>query len=295
MSGDNPYGALVEEHAGSEGRWAFGTGFSEALAGVDTTLPAGVDGADLAVYCQMLGDDALVMAQRLIEWCTGAPELEEEVALANIALDLLGQAQLLLARAGQADGSGRDEDAFAYFRDAARFRNVGLAEAANGDFARSIARLLLFASWRLAVLSRLVDSADPVLAAIAAKAVKELAYHREYAVTWTLRLGDGTAHSRERMAQGIAAVWPLLGELFVPHEVEVRLVKQGAAVDPAQVRGEVADVVEQVLAAATLTPPGPLPDAPAAPGGRDGAHTEELAPLLAEMQQVAREHPGAAW
>lgn len=294
MSGDSPYDALLEEHAGTEDRWAFGTGFSEALAGVDTTLPAGVDGADLAVYCQMLGDDALVMAQRLIQWCTAAPELEEEVALANIALDLLGQARLLLARAGRADGTGRDEDAFAYHRDAAGFRNVRLAEAPNGDFARSIARLLVFTTWRLAVFTRLTDSADPVLAAVAGKGVKELAYHRDYAVRWTLRLGDGTGYSHERMTAGIDAVWPFLPELFTTHPVEARLTAQGVATDPAAVRDEVHGVLTRVLSAATVEHPRGGPAA-AAGGGRDGIHGAELASMLAEMQAVAREHPEAAW
>src|SRR5690625_292638 len=136
---------MVEEHEGDE-RWAFGTGFTDALAGVDTTLPEGVDGGDLAQYCQMLGDDALVQAQRLSQWVTDAPELEEEVALANIALDLIGQARLLLARAGQADGTGRDEDAFAYRRGAAQFRNVRLAAAPRGDFARAVVTLLALRS-----------------------------------------------------------------------------------------------------------------------------------------------------
>lgn len=293
MQLDNPYDGLLEEHTGDGTRWAFGTGFSEALAGVDTRLPEGVPGADLALYCQMLGDDALVAAQRLIQWCTDAPELEEEVALANIALDLLGQARLLLGRAGRADGSGRDEDAFAYFRGPAEFRNVHLAEAPNGDFAHSIARLLVFSTWRLAVFTRLADTADPVLAAIAAKGVNELAYHREYAVQWTLRLGDGTEFSHRRMAEGTAAVWPLLEELFATHPVEARLARQGAAVDPAEVRTEVLDVLARVLAAATVA--APRTGGPAAAGGRDGSHTPEFAPLLAELQVVAREHPEATW
>lgn len=292
MSGDNVYDSLAQTHEGTESRWAFGTGFTEALAGVDTTLPAGVDGARLGLYCQMLGDDALVQAQRLIQWCTDAPELEEEVALANIALDLIGQARLLLARAGQADGSGRDEDAFAYFRDPADFRNVRLAEAPGGDFACSTARLLVLASWRLALFTRLEDSADPVLAAIAAKGAKELAYHRDYAAAWTVRLGDGTDHSRRRMDEGLAAVWPLTGELFAAHEVELRLAADGVAVDPARVRDEVQQVLDQVLAAATLEP---RPLAAGAVAGRDGRHTGDLAPLVDQLQRVAREHPEATW
>jgi hypothetical protein len=189
---DNAYTGLIE--AEDDARWAFGTSFDDPLAGVDTTLPADVDGAALAAYCLMLGDDALVSAQRLAEWSTHAPELEEEVALANIGLDLLGQARLLLARAAAADfhvvpalpeGSPVPaEDALAFFRDEHAYRNVRLTEQDNGDFARSMARLLVFSTWRLAVLQRLTASRDAVLAAVASKGVKELTYHRDYAARW---------------------------------------------------------------------------------------------------------------
>ncbi|MFC7327411.1 1,2-phenylacetyl-CoA epoxidase subunit PaaC [Marinactinospora rubrisoli] len=307
MSGDSAYDAIAQEHTG-DARWAFGTGFTAPLAGLPagtgTAVPPDVPAGDLAVYCLMLGDDALVLAQRLIEWCTDAPELEEEVALANIALDLLGQARLLLTRAGQADGTGRDEDALAYFRDPGEFRNVRLAEAGNGDFGRTIARLLVFATWRLAVFTRLAGSADPVLAAIAAKGVNELAYHRDYAAQWTLRLGLGTDESHRRLTAGLAALRPLLGELFAVHPVEDRLAGHGAAVRPEEVYGEVAAVLEQVRTAAGLdqpilgtsaSAPPPPPPPSAADSGRDGAHGAELVALLAEMQSVAREHPEATW
>ncbi|MGI5122342.1 1,2-phenylacetyl-CoA epoxidase subunit PaaC [Marinactinospora thermotolerans] len=293
MSGDNPYAALSEDHGGTEPGWAFGTGFVAAPLDADAPVPPGVDADDLSRYCCMLADDALVMSQRLIQWCTSAPELEEEVALANIALDLLGQARPLLARAGRVDGSGRDEDALAFFRDAPEFRNVRLVEAPNGDFARSTARLFVFSTWRLALFDRLRSSADPVLAAVAAKGVNELAYHREYAAGWVIRLGDGTPLSRERMAAGLAEVWPDLGELFAVHPVEARLVDGAVAADPAGLRVEVLGVVEQVVREATLRSPGPVP--PAVVAGRDGQHSGELASLLAEMQAVARAHPGASW
>src|SRR4028119_1915886 len=169
----NAYEGLLEEH--DDSRWAFGTGFDHPLADVDTTLPDGVDGADLAAYCLMLGDDALILCQRLTQWVTHAPELEEEVALANVGLDLLGQTRLLYARAGAAHPDGVPalpagspvpaEDALAYFRDASAFRNVWLVELDNGDFAHSMTRLLVFATWRLALLQRLRGSLDPVLAA----------------------------------------------------------------------------------------------------------------------------------
>jgi ring-1,2-phenylacetyl-CoA epoxidase subunit PaaC len=280
----NAYDAIIEEN--DHTKWAFGTGFDDPLAGVDTTVPPSMASADLAAYSLMLGDDALIMSHRLSEWCTNAPELEDEVALANIALDLLGQARLLLTRAAQASGEG-DEDALAYLRDEREFRNVHLVELARGDFAHEIARLVVFSTWRLALLVRLVESPDPVLGAIADKAVKEVTYHRDYAAGWTVRLGDGTDHSRERMDAGLAAIWPYTAELFTPHEVEQRV-----GVDPSQVRAEFDAVLASVLDAAGLS----VPDvAPVSGGGRDGAHTEAMGQLLAEMQSVARANPGATW
>ena len=207
MGFDTAYEAITEESG--DQRWAFGTGFADPLAGVDTAVPDGVPGADLAAYCLMIGDDALIMSHRLQEWLARAPELEEETALANIALDLLGQARLLLTRAGRADGTGRTEDDLAFGRGPDEFRNVRLAEVRDADFGGLIARLLVFSTWRLALLDRLRESADPVLAAIAAKGVQELTYHRDYAAQWLLRLAGGTDYSRERMAAGLAAVAPL--------------------------------------------------------------------------------------
>jgi ring-1,2-phenylacetyl-CoA epoxidase subunit PaaC len=278
---DHVYLSLTEEHGGADARWAFGTGFADPLHGVDTALPDGVDADTLAATCLALGDDALVAAQRLAEWCTRAPELEEEVALANIGLDLLGQARMLYARCGQVDGTGRGEDAYAYLRDPADFRNVALAELPNGDFAFSVTRLLVMSAWRLALLGRLTADADPVLAAIAAKAVPELTYHRQYAADWVVRLGDGTEESHRRLRAALADLAPYLEEVL-------------AASAPAgdTVREETAEVLRQVLAAAGLE----LPERPAAPyRGRHGEHTGHLAPLLEELQSVARAHPGAAW
>lgn len=276
MSDDHVYMTLAEGHEDNT-RWAYGTGFEDPLHGVSTAVPDGVDRAELAALCLALADDALVGAQRLGEWTTRAPELEEEVALANIGLDLLGQARLLYARCGQVDGSGRGEDAYAYFRDADDFRNVTLAELPNGDFAFSMARLLVLASWRLAHFERLAGSADPVLAAVAAKGVKELTYHRQYAAEWVVRLGDGTDESHRRMQAGLDQVVPYLAELSAAHDA----------------REAVLAVLAQVTEAAGLT----LADAPAAPAGsgRRGEHTEHLAPLLAELQSVARAHPEATW
>jgi ring-1,2-phenylacetyl-CoA epoxidase subunit PaaC len=302
MHEETVYEALDHAHGG-EGQWAFGTGFDEPLAGVDTTVPEGADPAELGEYCLMLGDDALLLAQRLTQWITSAPELEEEVAIGNVALDLLGQARLLLARAGSVGVLGRsrslaaesipDEDALAYFRDPDEFRCTALVSAANGDFAQTMVRLLVASSVRLAVFARLRESRDPVLAAIAAKGVNELAYHRDHAARWLLRLGDGTDASHRRAQAGVEAVWPLLAELFSPTDLERRLTEAGIAVDPSSVRDEVRGVLTEVLEKATLTVP-PWPD-DQTPRGRLGEHGPELAELLGPLQTLAREHPAATW
>jgi ring-1,2-phenylacetyl-CoA epoxidase subunit PaaC len=298
----NAYQSLVETLGHDDPRWAFGTGV-EARSGlygqaeISSPVPDGVDPADLAAYCLMLGDDALICSHRLTEWVTNAPELEEEVALANIALDLLGQARVLLARAGHVEGLGRDEDALAYLRTEPEFRNVALAELPDErDFARAIARLLLFSTWRLALLQRLLGSRDPVVAAVAGKGAKELTYHRDHAARWTLRLGDGTAESHRRMQAALGAVWPYAEELYRTSDVERRLAAAGVAVDPAQVRDEVDAVLDEVLTRATLTRPAVPPAGPInGKAGRDGMHTEYLGHVLAELQSLARQHPGAQW
>ncbi len=287
------YGAIAEDN--DEHRWAFGSGFDDPLVGVDTSVPSGVDGAALAAYCLMLGDDALVLSHRLQEWVSRAPELEDDVAIANIALDLLGQARLLLARAGKADGSNRGEDAYAFLRAAAEFRNVTLVELGNGDFAFSLARLLVFATYRLALLDRLCTSRDPVLAPIAAKGVKEVTYHRDYAARWVLRLGDGTEESHRRAADGLAAVWPYVEELFQPHEIELRLADAGIAVDPSLLRAEFDAIMSKVLSQATLEVPASASASDLSTVGRDGEHTEALTALLAELQGLARAHPETTW
>ncbi|MBO0803318.1 MAG: phenylacetate-CoA oxygenase subunit PaaC [Nocardiopsaceae bacterium] len=292
------YQALAAD-AGSgdaDGRWAFGTGFADSLTEAGAPVPDGVDGADLAAYCLMLGDDALIMSHRLQQWVTGAPELEDEVALANIALDLLGQARLLLGRAGVADGTGRGEDAYAFFRPEHEFRNVRLAELERGDFGELIARLVVFSTWRLALLERLDGSRDPVLSAVAAKGVKEVAYHRDYAAQWLVRLGDGTAYSRDRAQAGLEAVWPYVPEMFTSHDVERRLAESGVAVDPPAVRAEFDDVLAAATDAAGLRIPDAAPRAGVAGrAGRHGVHTEAMGYLLAELQSVARAHPDATW
>jgi len=286
---DNPYDLLGDDHDDGH-RWAFGTGFTDPLAGIDTSVPAGVDAAALARYCLALGDDALIYSHRLQQWVTRMPELEEETAIANIALDLLGQARMLLARAGGI--LGRTEDELAFFRDEKDFRNVALAEYADQDFAELVARLLIFASWRLALFEELAGrgssagAADPVLAAIAAKAVNELAYHRDYAAQWVVRLGDGTDRSHRRMQDGLEAVWPLTGELWRPDADALAELSPGA----------VDAVLDTVLAAAGLDRPAAAPlAAVGGRAGRDGVHTEAMGYILAELQSVARAYPDATW
>ncbi|MFC5747624.1 1,2-phenylacetyl-CoA epoxidase subunit PaaC [Actinomadura rugatobispora] len=291
---------------GDSSQWAFGTDFEDPLSGVDTRVPDGVDHAGLAAYCLMLGDDALIMSQRLSEWCGRAPDLEEDIALANMALDLLGQARLLLARAAAADpgvvpvlpeGSPVPaEDALAFFRDAGQFRNVRLAEVPNGDFAHVVVRLLLFSVARLALLERLRTSRDTVLAAVAAKGVKEVAYHRDWAGRWFLTLAQGTEESRRRLLTALDALWPLRTELVSAHPLELSLARAGVAVDPGSLHEEADAVLDQVLAVSGVD----RPDREPPPGdggrrGRDGLHTEALGRLLAEMQEVARAHPGGRW
>ncbi len=301
---DNAYAGLTE--GSGDDRWAFGTGFDDPLAGIDTTLPPDVDGPMLARYCLMLGDDALITAQRLTEWITRAPELEEEVAVANIGLDLLGQARLLLARAAAADPDAVPhispttpipaEDALAYFRDANEFRNTRLCELDNDDFAHLIVRLLLIVTARLAVFDRLRDSCDPVLAAIAGKGVKELTYHRDYAARWAVVLGAGTEESRRRTHAALERVWPYVDELFTPTDDEITLAAADVAVDPCSARPDFDDAIATILRAAEMTTPGVASkDAVGDASGRHGTHTPALAELLTEMQSVARAHPEGVW
>ncbi len=243
-------------------------------------------------YTLRLADDALIAAQRMGEWIAGAPQLEEDVAMGNLALDLLGQARSLLSYAGTLEGAGRDDDALAYFRDERDFYNAQLFERPNGDFGQTIARLLVAAAYQFELYSRLQHSADETLAAVAAKAVKEVDYHRDHATQWTLRLGDGTEESSRRMQQGLDEVWPYVDELFETDDVVLSLAEAGIAVDPSTLREPVMAYVDSVLVEATLDRPEPVVRFS---GGRRGIHTEAMGYLLAEMQYLARSHPGAQW
>jgi ring-1,2-phenylacetyl-CoA epoxidase subunit PaaC len=243
-------------------------------------------------YVLALADDALVASQRMGWWISRAPQLEEDVALANIGLDQLGQARMLLSYAAQVEAAGRDEDDLAYFRDEREFRNVCLVEREQSDFGVAMARLLVFSCWQHELYAALGRSTDPTLAAIAGKAVKETAYHLDHAEHWVVRLGDGTDESHLRMQAALDAEWPWRGELFDTGFLDPRLVEQGIAVDPAALRGPVERRIAAVADEATLT----LPDTPEAISrGRQGLHTEAMGFLLAEMQHLARSHPGVTW
>ena len=240
--------------------------------------------SDLFSYVLGLADDALVSAQRMSWWISRAPELEEDLAMANIGLDQLGQARTLLSYAGEVEGAGRTEDDLAYLRDDRDYRNVWLVERPQTDFGVTIARLLVFSTWQAELYAALASSGDPTLSAIAGKAVKEVAYHRDHARLWTLRLGDGTDLSHARMQAALDAEWPFVEELFEPVD--------GAVVDPSTLRTAVLAGISSVVAEATLELP---TAAPVVGGGRRGLHTEHLGHLLADMQHLHRSHPGATW
>jgi ring-1,2-phenylacetyl-CoA epoxidase subunit PaaC len=243
-------------------------------------------------YLLRLGDDRLVLGHRLSEWCGHGPVLEEDIATANIALDLLGQATIFLRMAGLAEGQGRDEDALAYWRDETQFRNASIAELPGGDFGFTVLRQFLFSAWAFHHLEALSASSNAELAAVAAKGLKETRYHVRHASEWVLRLGDGTDESHGRMQRAMDELWPWTGELAWQDEVDTDLQKSGAAPDLEALKAPWEVMVRDVATRATLTiPNGPMRMSQ----GRQGKHTEHLGHMLAEMQIVARSHPGAKW
>lgn len=246
----------------------------------------------LARYAMRLGDDALILGQRLGEWTGHAPTLELDLALANIALDLIGQASFLLGQAGTVEGEGRDGDQLAFHRDVFDFCNCLMVEQSNGDFARTIARQFLFSSYQHSLYEALTASADASLAALAKKAVKETAYHARFAQDWVVRLGDGTPESAARMAEGLAWHWRFVDELFEMDGLEHDLCAAGMAVDKAKLRPAFDALVARTLAAAKLAAP---PPHRAVLGGRKGDHSEHLGHILAQMQFLPRAYPGAVW
>lgn len=244
-------------------------------------------------YLLGLADDALIYAQRLGEWLTHAPQLEEDVALGNIGLDLLGQARSLLTRVGEVEGAGRDEDDLAYLRDEREFLNVHLVEQPRGDFAEEMARMLWFSSYQYELYTELMDSTDEVLAGVAGKAIKEVAYHRDHASHWVVRLGDGTDVSHERMQAALVAVAPYVAELGDDDPESVAADASGVGILPSSLVEGARQHVDSVVAQATLS----MPEEPRwrSRGGRQGVHSEAMGFLLAEMQHIHRSHPGAKW
>lgn len=243
-------------------------------------------------YTLRLADDALVLGHRISEWTSRAPTLEEEMALANVALDLIGEARVLYAHAGAVEGRGRTEDDLAYLREEPDFRNLLIVELPNGDFAFTIARQVLVSAFMLPFWTALTASKDPTLAAIAAKAEKEVAYHLRHGAEWLIRLGDGTAESRARVLSALDDLWPWTGEMFEMDEAERALVDCGIAVDRAALKAAWSASLDEIFEEATLPRPR---DGWNQTGGRRGLHTEHLGPMLAVMQSLARAHPGATW
>ncbi len=240
-----------------------------------------------------MGDNTLVLGHRVSEWCGHAPVLEEDIALANTALDLIGQTQLWLGLAGEVEGQGRDADNLAFLRDIWDFRNVLLVELPNGDFGQTILRQFLFDAWSSVMLGRLIRSSDPRVASIAEKVSKEVAYHVERSAGTVVGLGDGTVESHARMQAALDYLYPYVGEMFLGDDTDAAMLKAAIAPDPGSLRGDYDALVGKVMAEATLV----LPDgAYTHKGGRDGAmHTEHLGHLLTSMQWLQRAYPGAEW
>lgn len=241
-------------------------------------------------YVLGVADDALITAQRLGEWCSRAPEMEEDIALANIALDQLGVARMLLSYAGELEGRGRTEDDLAYLRADHEFRNVRMVELDNGDFAVTMAKLLFLSVYQRLLYDRSIGVGDERIAAVAAKARKESAYHVDHSSRWVVRLGDGTDESHRRMQAAVDLVWPYAADLFARDPDVSALDVAGIVVDPATLRPAWLAAIDAVLTEATLTRPAGEPE-----GVRRGEHTEALATLLADMQVLHRAHPGARW
>ncbi len=243
-------------------------------------------------YLLRFGDNALVLAQRSAAWIAHAPIMEEDVALANVALDLFGQAKLWLEYAGELEAAGRDADVLAFHRDSGEFHNVLLVEQPNGNFADTIVRGYFYDVWANLALHALTESRDERIAAIAAKSAKETAYHLRRSEDWLMRLGDGTELSHERVQHAVDELWRFTGELFIGDEVDAQMVEAGIGFDPASLREPWLERVGEAFAAATLAEP---KDGWMQRGGKQGRHTEALSFLLAEMQVLPRSHAGATW
>lgn len=247
----------------------------------------------LQQFLLRMGDNTLILGHRVSEWCGQAPVLEEDIALANTALDLIGQTQMWLGLAAEIQGEGRSADDLAFLRDAWDFRNVLMVEVPNGDFGRTMMRQFLFDAWHSIMLGRLMTSSDERVAAIAAKASKEVTYHLERSGDTVVGLGDGTEESHARMQEALDYLWPYVGEMFASDDVDAEMVAAGISPDPAGLREEYDELVSRILTEATLI----IPESRFAhKGGRDGRmHTEHLGHLLTQMQWLQRAYPGANW
>lgn len=255
-------------------------------------LETAVDRAALFEFLTRMGDNTLILGHRVSEWCGLSPVLEEDIALANVALDMIGQTQLWLGLAGEVEGKGRTADNLAYLRDAGAFRNLLLVERPNGDFGQTLMRQFLFDAWHFETLKALEKSTDARVAEIAAKAIKEVAYHLERSSDLIIRLGDGTDESHKRMQAALDDQWSYTGEMFISDDTDKAVAEAGIAPDPASLRAAWDAVVKSTLEEATLT----IPDSGYAhKGGKRGVHTEHLGFILAEMQFLQRAYPGAVW
>ena len=243
-------------------------------------------------YCLQLADSGLILGHRISEWCGHGPALEEDIALTNTALDLIGQSRLFYQYAAEVEGKGRTEDDLAYFRDVWDFRNVQLVEQPNGDYAMTIARQLIYSAFTFHFYVAMADSTDERLREIAAKAVKEVNYHLRHASQWVVRLGDGTEESQRRMQAALDALWKYSGALFVPSEAEAALLESGVSVDLAAIKTKWDATMDAVLSEAKLQRP---EEGWMAKGGKKGVHTEHLGFILAEMQYLQRAYPGNDW
>jgi len=246
----------------------------------------------LVLYTLRRADDALILGHRLSEWCGHAPMLEEDMALANMGLDLLGAARELYSYASQVEGKGNDEDKFAYLRDVRQYRNLLLVEQPNGDFAHTIVRQFFYAAFADPYWRAMTKSSDPTLAAIAAKSEKESAYHLRHSSEWMLRLGDGTPESHARAQTAIDDLWAFTGEMFEADDGERALIESGVAIDPTVLHSQWLETVSGIVSEATLALPGA---GWMQKGGRSGRHSEHLGHLLSELQSMQRTFPGASW
>jgi ring-1,2-phenylacetyl-CoA epoxidase subunit PaaC len=246
----------------------------------------------LVLYVLRRADDALISGHRLSEWCGHAPALEEDMALANMGLDLLGQARELYGYAAKVEGRGNDEDKFAYLRDVRQYRSLLLMELPNGDFARTMVRQFFYSAFADLYWRAMMKSSDATLAAIAAKSEKESAYHLRHSSEWIVRLGDGTEESHARAQTAIDDLWAFTGEMFAVDEAERALIEAGVAIDPARLKSQWLETLSGVINEATLTLP---KNDWMQQGGRVGRHSEHLGHLLSELQSLQRSFPGATW